>query len=253
MTNKTILDFISGSKLYGTQIDSGSSDLDFMSIVIENKNNFLSFSPTETWVQRQQPEGVRSLPGDVELTIYGLKKYLKLALAGNPTILLALFVKGNMIQYISEEGEELQALAPHIISRQVAAPFKGYMRQQYERLIGERGQKNCTRPELVEKYGFDTKYAGHIVRLGYQGIELLKTGRLTLPMRKEDAELVREIRMGKWSFNLTCAIIKDLEEILEDTIKNNTLPERPDTAYVQEWMINTYLKYWTQENNSCKN
>src|SRR5688572_31106775 len=42
------------------------------------------------------------------------------------------------------------------------------------------------RPELEEMYGFDTKYAMHMLRLGFQGVELLTTGRLNLPMRSEE-------------------------------------------------------------------
>ena len=33
------------------------------------------------------------------------------------------------------------------------------------------------RPELIAAHGYDTKYAGHVLRLGYQGIEFLETGR----------------------------------------------------------------------------
>jgi hypothetical protein len=42
--------------------------------------------------------------------------------------------------------------------------------------------RDVTRPELVEKHGYDTKFAAHMVRLGYQGVELLETGRFTLPL-----------------------------------------------------------------------
>ena len=54
------------------------------------------------------------------------------------------------------------------------------MQRQRERMIGTRGQMNVTRPELISKYGYDTKYAGHLVRLGYQGIEVMLSGGLTL-------------------------------------------------------------------------
>jgi hypothetical protein len=32
------------------------------------------------------------------------------------------------------------------------------------------------RAELVEQFGYDTKYAIHTLRLGHQGVEFLETG-----------------------------------------------------------------------------
>jgi len=40
----------------------------------------------------------------------------------------------------------------------------------------------------------------HAVRLGYQGIELLETGRLTLPMAEPARSRVMAVRLGERSF-----------------------------------------------------
>lgn len=42
------------------------------------------------------------------------------------------------------------------------------------------------RPELVAEHGYDTKFAMHALRLGAQGVELLTTGRITLPVPVPD-------------------------------------------------------------------
>jgi len=65
------------------------------------------------------------------------------------------------------------------------------LQAQKQRLTGERGQKRIHRPELEEMYGFDTKCAMHMLRLGFQGVELLTTGRLScrLAIRRELAVL----------------------------------------------------------------
>jgi hypothetical protein len=123
----------------------------------------------------------------VDYVAYGLSKYLWLALKANPSVLLALFAPDSHTRVCSPEGAALRTLAPAIASKRAYGAFMGYMGQQTERLRGTRGQRNVTRPELVQAYGFDTKYAGHIVRLGYQGEELLRTGRITLPMPRQAA------------------------------------------------------------------
>jgi hypothetical protein len=242
--NQTILETIVGSTLHGTSVDDGLEDLDLMAIVLEDKLDFIGFNPKDTWVTRTKPEGVRSEAGDTDYVAYGLNKYLSLALKGNPTILLALFASPISIRQITKEGRELQALAPKIISKKVFAPFRGYMDQQHKRLLGTAGQMNVTRPELIEKYGFDTKYAGHIIRLGIQGKQLLDTGRLILPMNKSDRDLVVGVRTGKYTLDQVSELVKELESQLVSSYNTSILPENPDTLYVENWMIKSYMDYW---------
>lgn len=64
-------------------------------------------------------------PGDLDLTIYSLRKWVRLALAGNPTVLLLLFAPASLCRVRTEQGAELQALAPAFIARTVAASFVG--------------------------------------------------------------------------------------------------------------------------------
>ena len=242
---KIILETIVGSTLHGTSVDDGLEDLDLMAIGVEDPNRFLGFSVEDTIVTRTKPDGVRSEAGDVDYVCYGLKKYLRLALAGNPTLLLALFAPKDKIRILTEEGKQLQALAPHIVSKQIFNPFRGYMKQQHDRLMGLAGQKNVTRPELIEKYGFDTKYAGHTVRLGYQGIELLKTGRLELPTPKRD--IIVDVRTGKYTLDQISMMINILEGSLVNAFETSKLPEHPDFEKVEAWMIDQYINTWAEK------
>ena len=242
--NTTILECIVGSTVHGTSVDDGLEDLDLMAIVVEDLPGRVGFAPKDTWVTRTKPQGVRSEAGDVDHVAYGLSKYLSLALKGNPTILLALFVPEHHVRHIMQQGRELRALAPLIVSKRAYAPFRGYMQQQFQRLMGTRGQKNCTRPELVEAYGFDTKYAGHILRLGMQGAELLCTGRITLPMPEEQRELVVKVRTGKYTLDEVAVYVEQAEQRLEAAMLKSTLREEPATADVEAWMLRTYMNYW---------
>ena len=242
---KTIIEGIVGSTVHGTSVNDGLEDLDLMAIAVEDLKTFAGFNATDTWTARTKPEGVRSEAGDVDWVCYGLRKYLSLALKGNPTILLALFIPDHQIREITPEGEALRALAPAIVSQAAYAPFRGYMRQQHERLLGLRGQRNVTRPELVEAYGYDTKYAGHVVRLGLQGAELLSTGRISLPMRDAERELVVKVRTGGFTLAEVSGLIIDVEKKLDQAYFNSTLPEQPDRAAVEAWMLKTYLRAWS--------
>lgn len=239
-----ILEIIVGSTLHGTAVDDGLEDLDMMAVVVERPRQFCGFGPVDTWVHRTKPVGVRSEAGDVDLAVYGLRKFLGLALKGNPAILLAFFAPEKYMRRTDVRGRQLQALAPYIVSKQAFNPFRGYIKQQHERLLGLRGQRNVTRPELVDRYGYDTKYAGHIVRLGFQGEELLLTGNLTLPMPQEQRDLVLKVRTGGYSLAGVSELIIDAEARLQSAFEHSTLRLWPDKETVEKWMLRTYLTAW---------
>lgn len=100
------------------------------------------------------------------------------------------------------------------------------------------------RPELIEQYGFDTKYAGHVLRLGYQGIEFLESGRLTLQMREAERTHVLDVRNGRVAFEDVLAEADDLQHRLEDRLQNSQLPERPDYDRVNKFLAEAYLAWW---------
>jgi hypothetical protein len=57
------------------------------------------------------------------------------------------------------------------------------------------GERHPTRTrERSREHGYDTKYAMHALRIGYQGIELLATGRITLPMADPERGVARGTR-----------------------------------------------------------
>ena len=166
-----------------------------MGLCVEPAEYVSGLQRFEQYVFRTQPDGVRSGPGDLDLIVYSLRKWMRLALTGNPTVLLPLFVPEIEIVRITGLGHELRANADRIVSRLAGLRFAGYLRTQRQRML--EGALKVNRPELIEKYGFDTKYAMHMVRLGVQGVELLETGRMTLPIAEPWLTWLRDLRRGK--------------------------------------------------------
>jgi uncharacterized protein len=248
----TILRGTVGSTVHGLHY-GGQDDRDEMAIFLEPPEFLIGlglarsgriWGPFEHYVERTQPEGVRSGPGDLDLVVYSLRKWLRLALAGNPTVLLLLFSPPERLLVCTERGAALRELAPAIVSRRAGPRFVGYMRAQKERLVGTRGQRNVNRPELIEAHGFDTKYAMHVARLGLQGIELLSTGRLTLPMPDPDRSRVMAIRRGEVSLDEALAEIDRIERELHAPVENSALRTEPDYEAVAAFRIESYRESW---------
>jgi len=239
-----ILRAVVGSTIHGTNV-AQQDDRDEMAIAIEPIEYVVGLRHWETTVERTQPEGVKSGPGDLDLVIHSLRKYCRLAARGNPTMLLPLFVPEHGIIYITDIGRELIARRSMFLSVECGKAFLGYMKAQKSRLEGTQGGRHGTRPELVEKYGFDTKYAGHVIRLGFQGMELMTTGHLSLPMQKDHCDDVLAIRTGKWNLDRVLNLAGELEHALRDSLDTGPLPEHPDEAAINNFLCNAYKSGWS--------
>ena len=249
----TILRGTVGSTAHGLH-HGGQDDRDEMAVFVEPPEFLLGLRRArgirgglygfEHYVERTQPEGVRSGPGDLDLVAYSLRKYVRLALKGHPTILLLLFIPDELVLVETELGRELRALRLALVSAKAGRGYLGYLRGQKERLLGARGQKRVNRPELVEAHGFDTKYAMHAARLGYQGLELVRTGILTVPMREPQRSGVMAIRTGDRTFEEAIAEIDEVERLLASALESTPLPAEPDRATVDAFLVDAYRRAW---------
>ena len=227
-----------GSTMHGISI-VGQDDLDLTAVRFEPWYEFVNGPlKAQSMMIRTQPDGIRSCMGDIDINVYTVRKFAGLAAKGNPSILAVLDAPNRWegrFQWV-----DWDQLVAYITSKKAGAAYKGYMQQQLERWTGQRGQKNVNRPELVEQYGFDTKYAGHVIRLGFQGVEYLKTGRLTLPMPEHEAELIRSVRVGEVSEAGALNLANGLQEHLQRALDESPLPEQPNLLGVGKWLAETY-------------
>jgi hypothetical protein len=151
-----ILRALIGSEIHGTSL-AGQGDRDEMGVCIEPPETVAGLSRFEHYTFRTQPDGARSGPGDLDLVVYGLRKFAGLAAHGNPTVLLLLFVADEHICFADELGRELRANRHLFLSRQAGPRFRGYLESQRRGLMGLRsgGTRNQGRADIRERYGFD--------------------------------------------------------------------------------------------------
>lgn len=112
-----ILRSVVGSGVHGIAIE-GTDDHDEMGVYIEPPEWVLGVERhREDYIWRTQPEGVRSGHGDTDLVLYSLRKYLRLAIKGNPTVMLPLFAPEESLVVVTPLGEELRNLRTGLLSR----------------------------------------------------------------------------------------------------------------------------------------
>jgi hypothetical protein len=236
-----ILRGLVGSTVHGLS-NAGTDDRDEMGVCVEPPEYVLGLRRFEHCVARTQPEGVPSGPGDVDLTVYGLRKFCSLAAKGSPTALLLFFVRGRDVLEQTGLGRELQALAQAFLSRRTARAFLGYVEAQAR---GLRGERHATRTrELSVAHGYDTKYAMRAMRIACQGLELFESGAISLPMREPTRSRLRDVRAGAVPLPEVLAEIDELSDRLTHASKLSSLPPGPDDDCINAFLADVYVRAW---------
>jgi uncharacterized protein len=158
------------------------------------------------------------------------------------TVLLPLFVDREHVVARTELGAELQGLAPAFVSRATGRAFLGYLDAQRRGLTGER---HATRTrELSRAHGYDTKYAMHALRIAHQGLELLTTGRITLPVPEPARTGLRAVRSGAVPLDDVLERLDGASARLARACEDGDLPERSDAAVVDAFLVSVYRRAW---------
>ena len=133
-------------------------------------------------------------------------------------------------------------MIPHlsVCSRKFDRQCKvGYVHNILTKIYKEYGH----RAKLAEKNeGVDWKAISHAARVSIQGIELLKTGFITLPLKSEDRKLVTDIKKGKFAYKDIAPTIEDLLEKLKLEEKNSSLRAKVDQKLIDDLIYEIYVR-----------
>jgi predicted nucleotidyltransferase len=232
-----ILSFIGGSQLHGAKLE-GTDDTDWYGVFIEPPEKMLGLDKFEHFVYTTGGERGGNKPEDVDVCLYGLQKWARLACKGNPSVLHFVFAKPEQMHWT---WAKISVQAELFLAKSHLNQFLGYANAQMRRLFNQRA-KDVNRPFLEEQFGYDTKYAMHIIRLLHEAKEFLGSGRITLP--RPEKELLIDIRKGKYKLYELEDMANQLEvEALAEKEKS-TLPEMVDREAVSKLVTETYRNFW---------
>lgn len=234
-----ILRGLVGSTAHGTGLD-GHEDRDEMGICMEPAEYVAGLGLFEQYTYRTAAEGEKSGPDDTDLVIYSLRKFCRLAAKGNPSVLMLLWLPDYL--HITDAGRRLVAMREAFVSREAGWRYLGYLNAQRAGLTGERNAK-VSRPELITRFGYDTKYAMHAMRLGLQGIQYMETGTISIPVSEPDRTYLRSIRKGEVPL---ATVIADIDAV---AAKLKAVTERTsaqaDYAAINKFLVDEHLAHWS--------
>lgn len=222
LEERTILLGYMGSQAHGTYIpatDGGIDDKDVMGIVVPPMDYYIGmrkFEQVDCWVE------------EYDIVIYEIRKFVSLLLKSNPNVLGLLWLPDNLYIKKTVAGEWLINKRELFSSKKVYNSFTGYAYGQLKKMencafLGYMGDK---RKKLVEKFGYDTKNAAHLIRILRMGIEFLATGTLNV-MRPDASHLIR-IKKGEFSLEQIKSWAEGLFEDATKALIHSKLPSEPD-------------------------
>jgi predicted nucleotidyltransferase len=235
-----------GSHLYGTNTET--SDKDYIGVFIPEKDYVLGMLKCEQVELNTNPSssGRRNTKEDTDCTLYSLPKFIHLASQNNPNVLEVLFAPKQNIIFCNKFGARLLEAAPFFVSKRVNHTFLGFAISQKKKLIHR--EYVGERKALVEKYGYDVKFAYHLIRLLLEGCELLQTHKLTLPL--PDAELLTAIKTGQLKQEHILQGAEELEKLFEKVYNESTLQQTANFEELNKLQITMIQDHWKCSNYS---
>jgi uncharacterized protein len=233
--------FIGGSQLHGAKVE-GYDDLDIYGCYIEPAERILGLDPIQHFVWSSGSDREKNTANDVDVTMYSLHRWGELMLKGNAAILHYLYARGE-VPLVQNVWAVILAMRQQLLSKRAARQYIGFATAQRMRLTGERGMgRHGQRQDLVEKYGYDTKFAMHYIRLLFECKELLFERCLTLPLREK--ELLISIRTGGYRESEVLTMGARLYEECEHLLAISELPEEPDRQLLSTAIAKAYREHW---------
>jgi predicted nucleotidyltransferase len=222
---------IMGSFAYG--VSSDVSDLDVYGFCVGPKSSIFphtsgsyifGFDNVPDNFEQWQKHHVYN-PGNEQMydfCIYNINKYFKLCANGNPNMIDSLFVPQRCVVNMTELGNRVRENRKLFLSKKVWHTFKGYAYSQMHKMKIK--QPEGKRKEMVDKFGYDVKFAYHVIRLLNEVEQILLEGDLDLERNREQ---LKAIRRGEWEQKQIEEYFETKEKDLESLYLKSELPHRP--------------------------
>lgn len=109
--------------------------------------------------------------------------------------------------------------------------------------------RNVKRSALEQEHGYDTKHAGHLVRLLRMAEEILTDGEVVV--KRPDAAELLEIRNGSWNYDELLAYAESKDKAIQGNLyKNSQLRTKPDIKLASKVLMETQDLMWDQMKNT---
>jgi hypothetical protein len=204
---------IVGSRAYG--LSHEDSDTDRRGIYLPPADLHWSLAGAPEQIENTQTDEVYWEAG----------RFVRMALKSNPNILECLYTP--LVEYATPLARELLAIRGRLLSRLVYQTYNGYVMSQFHKL----------QADLRIRGEIKWKHVMHLLRLLLAGITVLSDHHVPVLVQGEYRDRLLAIRRGEVPFETADAWRLELHAKFEAANEKTTLPQRPDYAAANSWLI----------------
>lgn len=174
-----------------------------------------------------------------DLQIFNIVKFFELCRENNPNMIDSLFTPENCVVHCTQIGRMVRDQRKLFLSKEAWKKFRGYAHAQLKKMTDK--EPEGKRKEIVDRYGYDVKFAYHIIRLLDEAEQILLDGDLDLQRAREP---MKAVRRGDWTEEDVRKWAMEKEKALEAVYPNCKLPERPAVEPLRQLLLNCLEEHY---------
>lgn len=240
LIDNILFEGLTGSYSYGVSEDT--SDMDIVGFCIPPKEiifphltgEIFGFGTQNPRFDQWQQHHIKFQQKDYDITIYSIVKFFQLVMENNPNMVDTLFLPRNCVLHSTQIYERVREKRKIFLHKGSWYKFRGYAYSQLSKIKSKRNSSNPKRQQSIEQYGFDVKFAYHIVRLLLEIEQILAEGDLDL---QRNSDILKIIRNGEWSLAQIEDWFLNREKSLNVLYANSQLPERPNEREIKNLLM----------------
>jgi len=248
LIHNTHYEVMMGSIAYGVN-EEGASDIDVYGFCIPPKDvifphlkgEILGFGKQTQRFEQYQQHHIedKQAKKQYDLSIYNIVKYFQLCMENNPNMIDSLFVPRRCIIHSTKIGNIVRDNRLIFLHKGCWYKFKGYAYSQMHKM--ESKEPEGKRKEIIEKFGYDVKFAYHVVRLLNEVEQILTEGNLDLEKNREQ---LKSIRRGEWKVEDIKEYFSNKEKELENQYLNSKLQYSPNEEAIKSLLLSCLEEHY---------
>lgn len=229
---------IGGSFAYGCSTDN--SDVDLIGVCIPpieyiQPKGILGFDEMPKFDEYQQHH-IKYENKEYDVKVYSIARLFKLALDGNPNMLDIISTPDYTVLEENSVGNKLRANKDLFYSKDCVKRFLGFANNHFRSMENriKSGEYPSKRRHLFEKFGYDTKDAGHCLRALLSIEQILLHGTYEI---NQFGPIIKDVREGKYPYGLFKDMCEKTTESVKRLKENSTLRDKPDVPQIRALLV----------------